>query len=162
MAKVSEHTCGIFSFSFLFKFLFEKALFGRSLAQLILAALSLYPFEIKEGQKRRFLSDVPFGPFCLAMYPSADFAASGASWPFCVVWGWILACWDLRGWNMPSGLDLGPPKLASWLRWPPALKSELLLFPWALCVLLYVQADVFIFCPPRKPIHFVWFKVFLN
>ena len=46
----------------------------------------------------------------------------------------------------PSGLDLGLPKLESRLRWPPALKSELLLFPWALCVLLYVQADVFIFC----------------
>ena len=67
-----------FSFSFLFKFLFEKALFGRSLAQLILAALSLYPFGVKEGQERRFLSDVPFGRFCLAMYPSADFAASGS------------------------------------------------------------------------------------
>ena len=39
--------------------------FGRSLAQLILAALSLYPFGAKENQKRRFLSDVPFGRFCL-------------------------------------------------------------------------------------------------
>ena len=37
----------------------------------------------------------------------------------------------------PSGLDLGLPKLESRLRWPPALKSELLLLPGALCVLLY-------------------------
>ena len=81
---------GFFSFSFLLKFLSENASFGRSLAQLILAALSLYPFGVKENQKRRFLSDVPFGRFCLAMYPSADFAASGASWPFWVVLGWIL------------------------------------------------------------------------
>ena len=35
--------------------------FGRSLAQLILGALSLYPFEVKEGPERRFLSDVPLG-----------------------------------------------------------------------------------------------------
>ena len=68
-----------FSFTFLFKFLFGKALFGRSLAQLILAALSLYPFGVKEGQKQRFLSYVPLGRFCLAMYPSADVAVSGAS-----------------------------------------------------------------------------------
>ena len=78
MAPVPKIRAGI-SFSFLFRFLFEKVLFGRSLAQLILGALSLYPFEVKEGPERRFLSDVPFGPFCLAMYHSADFAASGAS-----------------------------------------------------------------------------------
>ena len=60
-----------FFLQFSLKFLFEKALFGRSLAQRILAALSLYPFGVKEDQKRRFLSDVPFGQFCLAMYPSA-------------------------------------------------------------------------------------------
>ena len=102
-----------FSFSFLFKFLFEKALFGPSLAQLILAALSLYPFGVFEAQKRRFLSDVPFGRFCLAMYPSADFAASGASWPFWVVWGWILAYWDLRGWNIAFWGGLGAGVLPS-------------------------------------------------
>ena len=96
-----------FFLQFSLKFLFEKALFGRSLAQLILAALSLYPFGVKENQKRRFLSDVPFGRFCLAMYPSADFAASGASWPFWVVLGWILACWDLRGWNMAFWVGFG-------------------------------------------------------
>ena len=81
--------CAGFFLQFSLKFLFEKFLFGRSLAQRILAALSLYPFGVKEDQKRRFLSDVPFGQFCLAMYPSADFAASGASWAFWVVWGWI-------------------------------------------------------------------------
>ena len=96
-----------FSFSFLFRFLFGKALFGRSLVQLILAALSLYPFGVKENQKRRFLSDVPFGRFCLAMYHSADFAASGASWPFWVVLGWILASWELRGWNMAFWVYFG-------------------------------------------------------
>ena len=55
----------VFSFSFLLKFLLQKVRFGRSLAQLILAALSIYPFEVKEGPERRFLSDVPFGRFCL-------------------------------------------------------------------------------------------------
>ena len=39
--------------------------FGRSLAQLIWAALSLYPFEVKEGPGRHFLSDVRFGRFQL-------------------------------------------------------------------------------------------------
>ena len=73
--------------------------FGRSLAQLILGALSIHPFEVKEGPERSLLSDVPFGRFCLAMYPSADFAPSGASWLW-VVFNRILACWDLRGWSM--------------------------------------------------------------
>ena len=96
-----------FLLQFSLKFLFEKALFGRSLAQRILAALSLYPFGVKEDQKRRFLSDVPFGRFCLAMYPSADFAASGAFWLFRGVLGCILACWDLRGWNMAFWVGFG-------------------------------------------------------
>ena len=43
----------------------EKELFGRCRHQLILAALLLYPFGIEEGPKRHFLSDVPFGRFCL-------------------------------------------------------------------------------------------------
>ena len=43
----------------------EKELFGRCRHQLILNALLLYPFGIKEGPKRHFLSDVPFGRFCL-------------------------------------------------------------------------------------------------
>ena len=96
-----------FSFSFLFKFLFEKTVFGRFLAQLILAAFSLYPFGVKVNHKRRFLSDVPFGRFCLTMYPSADFAASGSSWLFWVVLGWILVCWDLRGWSMAFWVGFG-------------------------------------------------------
>ena len=96
-----------FSFSFLFKFLFEKAVFGRSLAQLILAALSLYPFGVKEGQKQRLLSYVPFCLFCLALYLSADFVAFGASWPFWVVLGWILASEELRGRNLAFWVSLG-------------------------------------------------------
>ena len=43
----------------------EKELFARFHHQLILAALSLYPFDVKEGPERRSLSDVPFGRFCL-------------------------------------------------------------------------------------------------
>ena len=54
-----------FFFQFPFKVPFENVHFGRFLAQLILAALSLYPFEVKEGQERRFLTDVPLGRFCL-------------------------------------------------------------------------------------------------
>ena len=38
-----------FSFSFTLKFLSKNVHFGRFLAQLILAALSLYHFEVKEG-----------------------------------------------------------------------------------------------------------------
>ena len=53
----------VFSFSFLLEFLLKNVRFGRSLAQLILAALSIYPFGFKEGPGRRFLSDVPFGRF---------------------------------------------------------------------------------------------------
>ena len=127
-----------FSFCFLFRFLFEKAIFGRSLAQLIFAALSLYPFGVKENQKRRFFSDVPFGRFCLAVYPSADFAASGESWPLWAVVGWTFACWDLQGWNMAFWIGFGAsqagilPSVA-----PLALKFELMWFPGALCVLLY-------------------------
>ena len=43
----------------------EKEPFGRCHHQLILAALLLYPFGIKEDPKRHFLSDVPFSQFCL-------------------------------------------------------------------------------------------------
>ena len=56
---------GLFSFIFLLKFLSENVSFGRSLAQLILGALSIYLFSVKEGPERRSLSDVPFGRFCL-------------------------------------------------------------------------------------------------
>ena len=130
-----------FSFSFLFKFLFGKALFGRSLVQLILTALSLYPFGVKESQKQRLLSYVPFCLFCLALYPSADFVVFSWLLEHPGHFGWFRAGLLLSGtfgagiW--PSRLDLGPPKLESCLRWPPALKSELPLLSWALCVLLY-------------------------
>ena len=49
--------------SFLIKSFIRNAHFGRSLAQLILAALSLYPFEVKEGPAQRILSDVPSGRY---------------------------------------------------------------------------------------------------
>ena len=52
-----------FSLRFLYEILIKNVRFGRSLAQLILGALSLYPFEVEEGPERRFLSDVPFGRF---------------------------------------------------------------------------------------------------
>ena len=52
------------SISFL-SFYQKNVRFGRSLAQLILGALSIYPFDVKEGPERRSLSDVPFGRFCL-------------------------------------------------------------------------------------------------
>ena len=42
----------------------EKKLFGRCRHQLILAALLLYPFGIKEGPKRHVLSRVPLNGFC--------------------------------------------------------------------------------------------------
>ena len=51
---------------FPFEFSIKHVRFGRSLAQLILGALSIYPFEVKEGPERRFLRDVPFGPFRLS------------------------------------------------------------------------------------------------
>ena len=67
---------------------------SRSLAQLILAALSLYPLEVKEGPARRFLSDVSLCRFSLAMYPSVRFADSGPKWPFWAVLGLALASWS--------------------------------------------------------------------
>ena len=54
-----------FFLHFPFEISIKNVRFGRSLAQLILGALSLYPFEVKEGPERRFLSDVPFGRFRL-------------------------------------------------------------------------------------------------
>ena len=54
-----------FFFNFPFEISIKNVRFGRSLAQLILGALSLYPFEAKEGPERRFLSDIPFGRFRL-------------------------------------------------------------------------------------------------
>ena len=83
-----------FFFSFLLKFSSKNIHFSRSLAQLILAALSLYPLEVKEGPERRFLSDVPFCRFSLATYPYAGFAAPGRKWPFWAVLGLIQASWS--------------------------------------------------------------------
>ena len=54
-----------FFLHFSFEIYIKNARFGRSLAQLILGALSLYPFEVKEGPERRLLSNVPFGRFRL-------------------------------------------------------------------------------------------------
>ena len=54
---------GAIFFRFLTKFAFRNDHFGRSLAQLIWAALPVYPLEVKEGTGRRSLSDVPFGRF---------------------------------------------------------------------------------------------------
>ena len=81
---------------------YENIHSSRPLAQLILAALSLYPLEVKEGPARRFLSDVPLCRFSLAMYPSVGFAASGAKWPFCAVLGLALASWSFWGSTLTS------------------------------------------------------------
>ena len=54
-----------FFLHFPFEISINNVRFGRALAQLILGALSLYPFEVKEGPEGRFLSDVPFGLFRL-------------------------------------------------------------------------------------------------
>ena len=112
-----------FSIEFLFKVALKTAIFGRSLAQLILATLLLYPFGVKEGPKRRFLSDVPAGQFCLVTYPSglwapgaswAVFWAPGASWigfwALVAVWGllgWTLASFGFLGWILASKVLLG-------------------------------------------------------
>ena len=91
-----------FFLSFLLKFSSKSIHFSRSLAQLILAALSLYPLEVKEGPERRFLSDVPLCRFSLAMYPSVGFAASGPEWPFWVVLVLALASWSFCGSTLTS------------------------------------------------------------
>ena len=68
---------GIFPCSFLVKIISKTTVFGRPLAQLTLAALSLHPLEVEENLERRSPSDVPFGRLSLATYPSVGFAASG-------------------------------------------------------------------------------------
>ena len=68
---------GIFSCSFLMKIISKTTVFGRPLAPLTLAALSLHPLEVEESLERRSLSYVPFGRLSLATYPSVGFAASG-------------------------------------------------------------------------------------
>ena len=62
-SAVARESAVKFFCRFLIKFSFRNAHFGQSLAQLIRAALWLYPFEVKEGPGRRFLIDVPFGRF---------------------------------------------------------------------------------------------------
>ena len=59
--------------SFLLKIISETTVFGRPLAQLILAALSLHPLEVEESLARRSLSDVPFVRFPLFTYPLGRF-----------------------------------------------------------------------------------------
>ena len=60
-----------FSFDFLLKIVSKNTVFGRSLAQLILAALSLCLYEVKKSPERRFLSDAPFvlNGFCCVFWP---------------------------------------------------------------------------------------------
>ena len=62
---VFRKSVAFFSISFLVKTQSKNIRFGPFLAQLILGALSIYPFEVKEGPERRFLSDVPFDRFRL-------------------------------------------------------------------------------------------------
>ena len=54
---------------------------------------------------RRFLSDAPFGGFTESLARRLPLEAAHALlslYPFGVRegLGWILACWDLRGWNL--------------------------------------------------------------
>ena len=94
---------------------------------------------------RRFLSDAPFGRFSESLARRLPLEAAHAFRAYCrstlselgKVWAGFLLAGTFGAGIWPSGLDLGPPKLESCLRWPPALKSELLLLPGALCVLLY-------------------------
>ena len=96
-----------FPFCFLLMFLLKIIFPGRSLAQLILAALSLYPFEVKESTELRFLSYVPCCRFLLPTYPSVRFAVSGPYWSLMAVLAWTQSSWDLWGWLMPSWGFLG-------------------------------------------------------
>ena len=80
---------------------------GPTHVQLILAALLLYPFGVKDGPKQHVLSHVPFGRFCLATYPSEGTAASGAPKPISI------------GFGLVSGF-LGQLRLGSGLRDPRA------------------------------------------
>ena len=75
---------------------------GPTHVQLILAALLLYPFEVKEGPKQHVLSYAPFGGFCLATYPSEGAAATGASRP-------DSDNFRLGSGFLASGLELKPP-----------------------------------------------------
>ena len=54
-AAFDKSVLGLFSFTFLLKSLSKNVRFGRSLAQLVLVALSLYPFSVKEKLKTALL-----------------------------------------------------------------------------------------------------------
>ena len=72
---------------FLFWFPSENVDFRRSLAQLILAALSLHPFEVKEGPARHCLSDAPFSRSCS---PGPRVRQGGTPLPSrCTLWSGI-------------------------------------------------------------------------
>ena len=73
-----ENLKRFFSITFLSEAFVKNVRFGRSLAQLILGALSIHPFGVKEGPARCFLSDVPFGPFRLPS-PKSTSVRGGAS-----------------------------------------------------------------------------------
>ena len=94
---------------------------------------------------RRFLSDAPLGRFFDSLARCLPLQAAHAFGAYCrstllelgKVWAGFLLSGTFGAGIWPSGLDLGPPKLEPCLWWTPALKSELLLLPGALCVLLY-------------------------
>ena len=94
---------------------------------------------------RRFLSDAPSGRFSESLARRLSLQAAHAFGAYCrstlsevgKVWAGFLIAETFRAGIWPSGLDLGPPKLESRLWLPPALKSEILWLPGALCVLLY-------------------------
>ena len=98
--RLPKICAGLFSFSFLLKFLSKNLRFGRSLAKLILHALSIYPSEAKEGPERRFLSDVPFGRFCLPGRFGLGSCLLGPSGLEYGLLGWI---WGLPSWNLAFG-----------------------------------------------------------
>ena len=67
-AVTSRRSAAGFSFSFPFSFHLKNVVFGGSLVQLILAALSLYLSELRKAPERGFLSDAPVGQIRLAAY----------------------------------------------------------------------------------------------
>ena len=116
------------------------------------ASLAMYPSVVSAFQAqgyvskgRRFLSDAPFGRFSKSLARRLPLEVAHAFGAYCrsalselgKVWAGFLLAGTFGAGIWPSGLDLGPPKLESCLRWPPAIKSELLLLPGVLFALLY-------------------------
>ena len=116
------------------------------------ASLAMYPLVgfASQAQRyvskgRRFLSDAPFGRFSESLARRLPLEAAHAFGAYCrstlselgKVWAGFLLAGTFGAGIWPSRLDLGPPKLESCLWWPPALHSELLWLPGALCLLLY-------------------------